>query len=897
LVGLPVTAAELVAHWTFDEGIKDAFGATTTAFAGAAITGSDAKVGPGCLALQNSYLVVDPTPSLDTPEFTMAFWIYYDSSYQKHTLRQTGRAGDSFETGYDGDQLLLCVNGQTPSWASLYQPVKMDEWVHYAYVCKDGKLTAYENAIQVYQRSIDLSGRKGKQLIIGAGGGVLKDPDYYRQYALKGKIDDLRIYDGALGRAAIQAMVPAQLACIRLADTNPENNTDPHSCTNQTEALVTFDGSSGPHRPTVHLAADPDFKTGCATETWTAERNTFGYSLSGPDGVKTVYARLETKPGEYGPVVSTTITLDTVPPRVESVEVNGGQPHTTTAHVDLKITASDGGAMKARVRDNGSKWTGWKEFLAHLSYRLGKENGKHALEVQVCDNAGNVSPDVVSDSITLQLVPSLREHRNLYNIDFGTYFWKPDQVQPEGGPFKAESIHRFVRLLAGSGTDTYVINPNSKVPWYPSKVTPTILTGYVRDDPKGKTAGGYGPDMLNLLLDLQESDVDWLAESIRACRQCGISPWASVRMNDPHGGAPHMESPLHKDPKYRLGGLLNYRHKEVRDYYFAIIRELVEDYDFDGLELDWKRSAVCIPPPASQKDIDIMTAWFSEIRKLTQARAGKTGRPFYLGMHVPCEYKKLRYIGIDVEAIAKTRLIDFLCPTNFMQTAWDMPHDRIKAELGPELTIYGVTEYWIKAKGRLVCDNPPALRGNAAGKLVLGADGIEQYNFFWAEDYARAHPAMHNLHDLPPLRGQTKHYALSRVGAFRDKEFDRVVSLPATLEPGRRRTFRLPMCAEPTDRDLKLTIQVVIQKITDSPKIGVSFNGRWPNYHGQPTDQLLFPTKPRRHQAGHQAYDYRFDVNEIIEGWNEIVLTNSGSQPARIVSLELAVQHHSIAQD
>ena len=552
-----------------------------------------------------------------------------------------------------------------------------------AYVYAGGKLTAYENAIQVYQHWGNLNGRKGKELIIGAGGGVLKAPDHYQQYALKGKIDDLRIYDGPLDPAAIQAMVPAQLTGIRLADLDSQNNAEPRAYTNQTEVLATMDGGCGPHQATVRLAADPDFKTGSAIKTWTAQSNTFHYALSEGDGLKKVYARLETSPGEQGPVVSTSIMLDTAPPRVESVEIDDGQARTTTAYVGLRIVASDcGSPMKARVRDNGSRWSGWKEFLDHVSYRLGKGDGKHTLEVQVCDHAGNVSRDVVSDSVTLELVPSLREHRNLYNIDFGTYFWKPDQIQPEGGPFKATSIHRFVRLLADSGTDTFVINPSSKVPWYPSKVTPSILTGFVRDDPKGKTKGGYGPKMLNLLLDLQESNVNWLAESIKACRQNQISPWVSIRMNDPHGSSSNMLSPLHKDPKYRLGSLLNYQHKEVRDYYFSIIRELVEDYDFDGLELDWKRCSVCFPPPASQQDIDVMTAWFTRIRELTQAKAEKTGRPFYFGMHVPAKYKKLRNIGIDVEVMAKAGLIDFLCPTNFMQTAWDIPHDQIKAELG-----------------------------------------------------------------------------------------------------------------------------------------------------------------------------------------------------------------------
>ena len=34
---------------------------------------------------------------------------------------------------------------------------------------------------------------------------------------------------------------------------------------------------------------------------------------------------------------------------------------------------------------------------------------------------------------------------------------------------------------------------------------------------------------------------------------------------------------------------LDYRHREVRDYMLLMIRELVEDHDFEGLELDRPR--------------------------------------------------------------------------------------------------------------------------------------------------------------------------------------------------------------------------------------------------------------------------------------------------------------------
>jgi len=42
---------------------------------------------------------------------------------------------------------------------------------------------------------------------------------------------------------------------------------------------------------------------------------------------------------------------------------------------------------------------------------------------------------------------------------------------------------------------------------------------------------------------------------------------------------------------------LDYAHKEVRDYMYLITQELVEDYDYEGLELDWLRCPFCINPP------------------------------------------------------------------------------------------------------------------------------------------------------------------------------------------------------------------------------------------------------------------------------------------------------------
>ena len=528
-------------------------------------------------------------------------------------------------------------------------------------------------------------------------------------------------------------------------------------------------------------------------------------------------------------------------------------------------------------------------------------------------SVGFLSDVLIKDAYATQKVNKnsrkmkLNNNRNLYNGDFGIFFWNSEMWQPEGGPYSAKAIHRFVDLLADSGVDTFLINPNSQVAWYPSKAIPTVLDHYVRDDPSiGLADVWWTTDLLNPALDLKEAGVDCLAEAIGRCRERGISPWISVRMNDPHLGHPYLRSPLYQD------GQLNYERQEVRDYYFSLIREVVEDYDSEGLELDWLRSSTCCPSPASQQNVEMMTSWFSEIRTLTEAKARRTGQRFPLGMRIPGDYKRLREIGIDVEVLVKDGLLDFICPTHVMNTSWAMPHDRLRAEFGEDITIYGVTELMFNelmvyskeldiTTAPYVCASPPALRGNAAGKLVLGADGIQQYNFFVADQTRKFHnipdlkgqyTALRNIHDLESLRGQAKHYSISsELGVWYGK-YDLPRPLPVILEPDGQHAFALPMCAEPTDPGLKLIVQIVVEKKKTLPEIGIGFNGEAPGSNARATDELLFPNGPSGHHLSkYQAYNYRFHVSQITEGWNELVVFNKGEESFKVMCINLAVKN------
>jgi hypothetical protein len=524
------------------------------------------------------------------------------------------------------------------------------------------------------------------------------------------------------------------------------------------------------------------------------------------------------------------------------------------------------------------------------------------------------------------------------------------------GPYDAQVLHDHVDLLADSGVDTYVLNPNGQVPWYPSRALSHVLTGYRRGD-TDFFRGHYPPTdahftverleeyvrrdaaMLDRYLDLVEAGVDWVAETAAACRRRKLAPWLSIRMNDAHGGnsweRSYMNCPPQRDPNCRLSGktlnprhppnrtmaVCDYRRPEVRDYYFTMIRELVEDYDYEGLELDWLRTPSCCEPPASKEDIGMMLDWMDRIRQLTARRARQTGKAYPLGLRTPCRLGTLRTIGLDVPEMARRGLIDFVGFSNTWQTSWDVPYDRLRRELGDDVAIYGVIEdapNWMFARDpatgstgcRLLSTSPELLRANAAGKLATGVDGIELFNFFCsdsagvhgtAESGAARYDALRGLSDLDRLRGTRKHYALETSYNFwATRFFEFADQLPATVEHGAWRTFELALCAEPAGAGLQLTLQLVLERSEAVPELGVSLNGSWPTFEAKPTDELLVRTGAYSHHIPeHIGLNYRLAVEGIREGWNQVTVFHGEEarmpnqfpiKPGvRIVSLELSV--------
>jgi len=553
-------------------------------------------------------------------------------------------------------------------------------------------------------------------------------------------------------------------------------------------------------------------------------------------------------------------------------------------------------------------------------------------------------------------------HRNLFNGDSCTFFYNPEIYQPEdftlvpdpndpkakiarGGPFKPVAIQRFVQRLADNGIDTFAINPNASRAWYPSRVIPTILDGYRRGDREyfrghavcqGIAPGDLAGEekfidrimaFMDLYQDLLDQKVDWLAETAKACRASGISPWASIRMNDFHGSknleGSFFNVPLLKDPAMRLQHseysptmhepgyrrALNYEKREVRDLMFAQIREVVEDYDYEGMELDWLRNPLCCEPNARPETIAMMSDWIRSVRALTQKRAAATGRPYPLGIRLPGKLEMMKSIGLDVVTLCREGTLDFIAPSGFWCTSWEMPHDELRRQVGDAVTIYGVLEdgantlptrsaaHGFTQRIRYISASREILHANAAGKLVLGAEAIEWFNFFCTDQtrlpgLASEYRYLRDIHRLDWLRGQPKHYCFSRSGVgLVHPPFEITPQLPVTLGQLHSHLFRLPMCAEPPDRGLELVVQIVAPADAAPAALPVSFNNSWPNVTATPTDELLYPCGSLTHHVpDNRAWNFRFPVSMIRDGWNEISIENGGDRPLTLLAVELAVR-------
>ncbi|MAE67708.1 MAG: hypothetical protein CMJ18_25925 [Phycisphaeraceae bacterium] len=178
---------------------------------------------------------------------------------------------------------------------------------------------------------------------------------------------------------------------------------------------------------------------------------------------------------------------------------------------------------------------------------------------------------------------------------------------------------------------------------------------------------------LELLL---RQGLDPLALHIEVLRPLGIKVMAEMRMSDTHHRTADPDVPLVSQllldhPEYviqRVDGMpetaLDYSHEEVRAYRLAILRELAEEHDVDGLSLNFMRWAKHFERDRGRDKVPIMTDFVGQVRRILDEAARRRGvGRLLLGARVLSTVDECLGSGLDVGAWIRRGYMDYVIPS------------------------------------------------------------------------------------------------------------------------------------------------------------------------------------------------------------------------------------------
>ena len=107
-------------------------------------------------------------------------------------------------------------------------------------------------------------------------------------------------------------------------------------------------------------------------------------------------------------------------------------------------------------------------------------------------------------------------------------------------------------------------------------------------------------------------------------------------------------------------GKWNFAVPEARARKLSILKELAQDYDFDGLEVDFARGPNNLPFGQLWTHRAALTQFLRDLRRFTLEVERKRGRPFLLAARVPDTLVGCHFDGLDVESWVRQNLVDIL---------------------------------------------------------------------------------------------------------------------------------------------------------------------------------------------------------------------------------------------
>lgn len=225
---------------------------------------------------------------------------------------------------------------------------------------------------------------------------------------------------------------------------------------------------------------------------------------------------------------------------------------------------------------------------------------------------------------------------------------------------------------------------------------------------------------------------------VREAKKRNLDVFYSFRINDIHDSFMPDEMPTFKikHPEWMIGernyggvrsyrSALNFAVPEVRELKFRVIEELMEKYDFDGLEIDFLRSSPYFLPGTEAKNAHLLTELLERTRRYLSERGKRRGRPVWLAVRVNESLRSCALDGYEVATWIDRQLIDIV---TLGSGVMDIEVEEIK-QLAAErnILVYPCLYGWPSKYSPIPAE---LASGLALNYHAQGADGIYLFNWF-----------------------------------------------------------------------------------------------------------------------------------------------------------------------
>ena len=447
----------------------------------------------------------------------------------------------------------------------------------------------------------------------------------------------------------------------------------------------------------------------------------------------------------------------------------------------------------------------------------------------------------------------------------------------------------YVKRLVGTDIDLITLTPGI----YRTNLWQTKAdTHWTEYAPKeGNTGLNYYERAKKYIL----SGGDPLQDMLDYCKEYGFEEvFVNYRMNDHHKTndktfathnqfyKEHPEYWLNPEETTSARSTLNYMEPEVREYYFGLLKELVTNYDVDGLELDFERYPLFFNEADVEAGTEIMTEFVGRVRAMLDEVGKSKGKYLQLSVRVCKSMDKSNSVGLDVERWDALGYVDIVNVTqHYFQTleldveSYIDTLDRAKIYAEMNYVTYQLASN-TSARLYTTLENYMA---TAANYIARGVDGLSLFNMNYvpSSGKVRTYEAFKGITDPEVVKKSEKHYVVgTSEGTFpaNNKEFTILIPEDSSLYTSA--LFRIRTSGSCVNSVINVYINgVKLEEVKNYNKSLELFKALARNESYPTADALKF---------------YNVPLNLLKNGENSIKV-ELASGTARTIGAELALYH------